>query len=260
LQPFKKPFFDVILRPPRLWVPCFVPTPLPIDIDGGGVLLVHKPIAYTSFKIVKSIEIALRKKYNLKKIKVGHAGTLDPLATGLLIICYGKYTKQIDSYQAQQKTYCGTMLLGQTTPSHDLETPPDAHYPTDHLTPAILHAAADSFVGNSTQVPPVYSAIKIDGVPLYKHARAGNTIDAPTARPITITQFGITRHDPQTHEIDFEIQCSKGTYIRSLVYDFGQKIHSGATMIELCRTAIGTHHLQNAWQIDDLLHFIENQT
>ena len=239
-----------------MWVSGFSPVLEPIDIENGGVFLVHKPIAYTSFKIVKSIEIALRKRFDLKKIKVGHAGTLDPLATGLLIVCYGKFTKKIDTYQGQVKQYRGTFLLGQTTPSHDLETAPDAHFPTEHLNADLLHGTTKLFLGKISQVPPVYSAIKKDGKTLYKQVREGKEVETPEARQVEINNFDLTEIRLPT-EVDFWVQCSKGTYIRSLAYDFGKKLGSGGTLAELCRTAIGEHKLEQAWELHQLLAHIE---
>lgn len=213
--------------------------------DEGEVILINKPLTWTSFDVANKLKRACKFK------KIGHAGTLDPLATGLLILCTGKKTKQIDNFQAQEKEYTGTLVLGKTTPSVDLETEFDADYPTSHITADILKAARAQLTGHIEQVPPIYSAVKVDGERLYKKARRGEVAEIKK-RPVEIKLFEI---DP-THfpSIDFRIICSKGTYIRSIVRDFGQLAGSGAYMSALCRTRIGDFELKDAWDLTAYIH------
>jgi len=230
--------------------------PLPLyDYAAGTVLLVDKPIGWTSFDVVNKVRNKIRKRLGVKKIKVGHAGTLDPMATGLLILCTGKYTKKLSEFQNLPKGYTGTMYLGATTPSYDAETEVDEEFPTDHLTTDLLEQARKSFLGDIEQIPPMFSAIKVDGQPLYKKARKGERVDiAP--RPVRIDSFLFTR--VALPEIDFEVACSKGTYIRSLVYDFGKAVRSGAYLTALRRTAIGSYSVQDAWDLQKLLEHIKH--
>lgn len=212
--------------------------------DEGEVILIDKPLTWTSF------DVANKLKRGCKFKKIGHAGTLDPLATGLLILCTGKKTKQIDLYQAQEKEYTGTLVLGKTTPSVDLETEFDAEYPTDHITPETLENARLQLVGTIEQTPPIYSALRVDGERLYKKARRGEEIEIKK-RIVEISLFEI---DPTNFPaVDFKIICSKGTYIRSIVRDFGQLVGSGAYMSALCRTRIGAFELKNAWNLTDFI-------
>ncbi|MEO6285643.1 MAG: tRNA pseudouridine(55) synthase TruB [Dyadobacter sp.] len=213
--------------------------------DEGEVILIDKPLTWTSFDVANKLKRACKFK------KIGHAGTLDPLATGLLILCTGKKTKQIDSYQAQEKEYTGTMVLGKTTPSIDLETEFDAEYPTDHITPEVLEEARLKLVGEIEQVPPIYSAIRVDGERLYKKARRGEEVEIKK-RNVTVSLFEIDATNFPS--VNFRIICSKGTYIRSMVRDFGQFAGSGAYMSALCRTRIGAFELKNAWDLTDFIH------
>ena len=224
------------------------------DFQAGAMLLVDKPQDWTSFDVVNKIRYRLKKLLQVKKIKVGHAGTLDPMATGLLIICTGKMTKQISHYQEQTKVYTGTMTLGATTPSYDKETPVEATFPTEHIQEADLERARLQFLGEQLQTPPMYSAIKIDGQALYKKARKGIVVERP-ARPIHIYDFQLTR--VELPEVDFEVKCSKGTYIRSLAHDFAKALQSGAYLSGLCRTAIGEYLLEDAWNLNDLVRALE---
>lgn len=218
----------------------------------GQVLLIDKPLEWTSFQVVNKIRWEIRQRFGFKKIKVGHAGTLDPLATGLLILCTGKFTKKIETFQAQTKEYTGVITVGATTPSYDLESEIDATFPTDHITNEIIYNTAAGFVGDILQKPPIFSALKKDGKRLYELARSGETADIP-ARKIHIGVFEITRISMP--EIEFRVVCSKGTYIRSLAYDFGKALESGAHLSELRRTKIGDFKVENALSIDA---FIEN--
>lgn len=220
----------------------------------GATLLVDKPLEWTSFDVVNKIRYALKKALNVRKIKVGHAGTLDPLATGLLIICTGKFTKKIETYQSQYKVYDGSIRLGATTPSYDAETAVNEIFPLENITNEMIYDNVKHFVGEIEQIPPMFSAIKVDGQPLYKKARKGQEVKIKS-RKVTIHDFKIT--NIRFPDVDFEVQCSKGTYIRSLAYDFGQKLDNGAYLTKLRRTQIGEHSLKDAWQLDDLIAHIQ---
>ena len=222
------------------------------DFQSGQILLIDKPLHWTSFQVVNKLRWELKQAFKLKKIKVGHAGTLDPLATGLLVICTGKMTKQIDSFQAQIKEYTGTFVVGSTTPSFDLETEIDKTYPTAHLTPELIHQTTTQFIGEIEQFPPVFSAIKKDGKRLYEFARAGEDVDIKS-RSVSIEEFEITNID--SFNIDFRVVCSKGTYIRSLANDFGKALSSGAHLSALRRTKIGAFDVAKATTIEN---FIKN--
>lgn len=219
------------------------------DFVNGEVLLVDKPLNWTSFDVVGKIRNTLKPL----KLKVGHAGTLDPLATGLLIVCTGKRTKTIDQLQAEEKEYTGTLVLGATTPSYDLETPIDARFETEHITPALLQATAKQFIGQITQYAPDHSAIKIDGERSYEKARRGETIEKKS-RQVTIRTFEI--NSSQFPEVRFRVICSKGTYIRSLVHDFGRALNSGAHLTGLRRTRSGAHQIEQAWDLSELIQGI----
>ncbi len=213
------------------------------DYLSGQVLLIDKPLHWTSFQAVNKLRWEIRRAFNIKKIKVGHAGTLDPLATGLLVICTGKMTKQIDTFQGQIKEYTGTFVLGSTTPSFDLETEIDQTYPTVHLTEQLIKNATSQFIGDINQYPPVFSAIKKDGKRLYEFARAGEDVEIKS-RKVNISEFEITKIDGLN--IDFRVVCSKGTYIRSLAHDFGKALNSGAHLSALRRTKIGNFNVIDA--------------
>ncbi|MFD2247700.1 tRNA pseudouridine(55) synthase TruB [Pontibacter ruber] len=213
------------------------------NFEAGEILLINKPIDWTSFDVVKKVRNTLRVK------KIGHAGTLDPLATGLLILCTGKYTKRIDEIQGQEKEYTGTMTIGQTTPSYDLETPVSEAKDISHLTPEHLYAAAAGFVGTIEQVPPLYSAIWVEGKRAYDLARGGKTAEIKP-RTITIKAFEITGIEGAV--ISFKVVCTKGTYIRSLAHDFGQKLGVGAHLSSLVRTRIGEYKLADSLTIEDI--------
>ena len=220
------------------------------DFKNGKVLLIDKPLDWTSFQVVNKIRWEIKQKFNLKKIKVGHAGTLDPLATGLLILCTGKFTKNIDEFQAQEKEYTGTFTIGATTPSYDLETEINETFTTDHIDNDSIYAATQQFIGTIEQKPPIFSAIKKDGIRLYELARAGETTEIKP-RKVTISEFEIT--NIALPKIDFKVVCSKGTYIRSLAYDFGKALNSGAHLSALRRTKIGDFNVSNASTIEDFI-------
>jgi tRNA pseudouridine55 synthase len=227
------------------------------EILAGKVLLIDKPLTWSSFQAVNKLKYILKRKYDLpKKFKIGHAGTLDPLATGLLIICTGKFTKKITEIQAQIKEYTGTIVLGATTPSYDLETEVDAVFSTEHITEALILETTKQFIGEIDQKPPVFSAIKKDGKRLYEHARAGEEVEIQS-RKTTIYEFEITRI--QLPEVDFRVQCSKGTYIRSLAYDFGLELQSGGHLSALRRTKIGDYSVENAILPDDFERSLPNE-
>ena len=212
------------------------------DFLTGQVLLIDKPLHWTSFQAVNKLKWLLKSKLKIKKIKIGHAGTLDPLATGLLIVCTGKMTKTITDIQAQAKEYTGTFFIGATTPSYDLETEINQTYPTEHVTEDLIRATVEQFIGEIDQKPPIFSAIKKDGKRLYEHARAGEEVEI-ASRKTTIYEFEITR--VALPEIDFRIACSKGTYIRSIAHDFGKALQSGAHLTALRRTKIGDYLVEN---------------
>jgi len=217
----------------------------------GQVLLIDKPLHWTSFQVVNKIRWKLRKAFHIKKIKVGHAGTLDPLATGLLVICTGKMTKQIERFQGQEKEYTGTLVLGSTTPSYDLETEIDQHFATDHINKALIEETSKQFIGEIEQLPPVFSAIRKEGKRLYEFAREGKTVEVKP-RMITISEFEITKISGLS--VDFRVVCSKGTYIRSLAHDFGKALNSGAHLSALRRTRIGEFTIDQAQSIDAFIN------
>ena len=220
---------------------------IPEEYLNGQVLLIDKPLKWSSFQAVNKLKYLLINKVGLpKKFKIGHAGTLDPLATGLLLICTGKFTKRISELQGQAKEYTGTFYIGATTPSYDLETEIDQTFPTQHIDEALIHKTVKQFLGEIDQKPPIFSAIKKDGVRLYEHARAGESIEIES-RKTTIHEFEITRIT--LPEIDFRVVCSKGTYIRSLAYDFGKAMNSGSHLTVLRRTKIGDYDVKNAIDI-----------
>lgn len=212
----------------------------------GQILLFDKPLGWTSFQLVNKVRWLIRKSCHIKKIKVGHAGTLDPLATGLLLICTGKFTKRIEELQGQVKEYTGTFTLGATTPSYDMETEVDQKFSTDHISEEMITAATSKFIGEIAQIPPVFSALKKDGKRLYEYARAGENVEIPS-RIVEITQFEIT--SVQLPEINFRVVCSKGTYIRSLAHDFGKALGSGAYLSSLRRTKIGGFLVEDALDV-----------
>ncbi|WP_298900725.1 tRNA pseudouridine(55) synthase TruB [uncultured Psychroserpens sp.] len=220
------------------------------DFQSGEVLLIDKPLTWTSFQAVNKLRWEIRQAFNIKKIKVGHAGTLDPLATGLLIICTGKMTKQINTFQGQDKEYTGTFVLGSTTPSYDLETEINETFPTEHISEGLIHDTVQQFIGHIEQFPPVFSALKKDGKRLYEYARAGEQVEIKS-RTVNISEFEITAID--ANHLNFRVVCSKGTYIRSLAHDFGKALNSGAHLSALRRTKIGTFDVKNAIAPEDFI-------
>ena len=209
----------------------------------GEIICIDKPLEWSSFQAVNAVRWAIRKAFSLKKVKVGHAGTLDPLATGLLVLCTGKATKKIAAIQDAPKTYTGTMVLGATTPSYDLETEVEQTFPIDHITPELIAEKAAHFQGNIRQRPPIFSAIRKDGKRLYEYARKGESVELPE-REITIEAFTVDQ--VELPEVSFTVRCGKGTYIRSLVHDLGQVLGCGAYLSALRRTKIGVYNVDNA--------------
>lgn len=226
------------------------------DFQKGEVLLFDKELDWTSFDLVRKLRNFLCRETGIKKLKVGHAGTLDPKATGLMIVCTGKETKNIDLIQAKEKEYIATLKLGATTPSYDLETLENETFPTDHLTLEFVEEKLKLFMGEIDQVPPVFSAVKIDGKRAYEHARKGNDI-VLAAKKITISELEVVQFSQ--HELTLRIVCSKGTYIRSLARDLGQALNSGAYLTGLVRTRIGEKTLKEAWDLTFFLEKLKNR-
>ncbi len=232
------------------------------DLVSGSVILVDKPLTWTSFDVVnrikffvkKNIKIPLNAQGDKQQFKIGHAGTLDPLATGLLVICTGKLTKSIDQFQGGIKEYTGTIRFGQTTPSYDLETTPEGNFPVAHLTHELLQEKAKEFLGEQWQQPPVFSAKRVDGKRAYKSARKGEHVQIPQVQ-IVISEFEITRFNG--NDADFRVKCSKGTYIRTLAFDLGGKLGSGSHLITLRRTESYPFDVNSALTMDDLIARLE---
>jgi tRNA pseudouridine55 synthase len=226
----------------------------PFSFAEGCLLLVDKPKDWTSFDVVNKLRFAIKRQLGVKKFKIGHAGTLDPMATGLLCICTGKWTKRLQELQGMDKSYTGTIKLGATTPSFDAETEEDEQFPTEHLNEELLTTVAQNLTGDLQQLPPIFSAIKVDGQPLYKKARQGIKVEVKP-RPVTVHKFELTRIE--LPEVDFEVDCSKGTYIRSLAHDLGKNAGSGGYLTALCRTSIGPYKLEDAWDLEELVKILE---
>lgn len=225
------------------------------DFQTGSLILLNKPYNWTSFDLVRKIKSKIKYKYDFKKIKVGHAGTLDPLATGLMIVCTGKLTKRIDTYQSQVKEYIATLQLGSTTPSFDLETEIDGTYPTEHINKALLDEILKEFLGEIRQRPPVYSAIKIDGKRAYKYARKGQAVEIKE-KVLVIDEIEILNFEKDVLKI--RVVCSKGTYIRALARDIGSRLGSGAHLVALERTRIGEFKTDQALEIEDFVSYLDN--
>jgi len=220
------------------------------DFQTGEILLFDKELDWTSFDLVRKLRNFLTRKTGVKKLKVGHAGTLDPKATGLMIVCTGKETKNIDLIQAKEKEYVAILKLGATTPSYDLETAENEFFPTDHLTLELVNEKLLGFMGEIDQVPPLFSAVKIEGKRAYEHARKGNDI-VLQSKKITISELEVLQFSK--NEIKLRIVCSKGTYVRGLARDLGLALNCGAYLVGLCRTRIGDHKLEDAWNLQDFL-------
>jgi len=219
------------------------------DYAAGAMLLINKPKTWTSFDVVKKVK-------GLVRCKVGHAGTLDPMATGLLVLCTGAFTKKLTEFTDYDKAYEGTLTLGACTPSFDSETEPSQKFPTTHINKKMISETLDKFRGDIHQVPPIYSALKHKGQPMYKLAREG-TAPVPKSRKVTVSLFEISKFNMP--ELDFKVECSKGTYVRSLAHDLGKALQSGAYLSSLCRTRVGPYLLKDAWEIEELQQHIESQ-
>ena len=226
-----------------------------MDFISGEIIAIDKPLGWTSFDAVKRLRGAIQKRLHLKKFKVGHAGTLDPLATGVLIVCTGRATRKIEDYQSGEKEYVATVELGATTPSYDLETEIDAYYPTEHITEEMAKEALNGFRGNIMQVPPVYSAVKVDGKRAYKYARHGKDLELK-AKPITIKEIEFLGLEGNL--LRFRVVCGKGTYIRSLARDLGEVLKSGAHLKELRRTRVGNISVAECLKIEEAVEKITN--
>ncbi len=221
----------------------------------GQLLLIDKPLTWTSFQVVNKIRYIIKHQLGIKKIKVGHAGTLDPLATGLLVLCIGKKTKEISGFSGQNKTYTGTFTIGATRPSFDKETEIDQSFATEHIDEDLIYKTALGFIGKQDQMPPIFSAKKVDGVRAYKNARAGKEVKLKS-NPIEIFRFDITAI--RDNEIDFLIEASKGTYIRTIANDYGKRMKSGAYLSALCRTKSGDFSINDSVSIEDFEMWITN--
>lgn len=225
-----------------------------IDFEEGYIAVIDKPLEWTSSDVVRKIKFALRRA-GYPKIKVGHAGTLDPLATGILLVCIGKATKMADALQAEEKEYVADLMLGATTPSFDLEHPIDRTYPFEHITREAVEEVLRSLTGERLQTPPVYSAKKIDGTRAYELARAGEEVAVRQAL-ITIYELEIVEYD--LPRVRIRVRCSKGTYIRSLAHEIGQALHSGAHLTSLRRTRSGGFTLEKSYELDEFLENLQN--
>ena len=222
-------------------------------VEDGYVAVIDKPLEWTSADVVRKVKFRLQRK-GYRKIKVGHAGTLDPLATGILLVCIGRATKRVDELQAERKEYVATLELGATTPSFDMEHPIDATYPIEHITRERVEAALASLTGERLQAPPIYSAKKVEGMRAYEFARAGEEVEL---RKALINIYSLTLEEYDLPHIRIRVECSKGTYIRSLAQEIGQALDSGAYLTALRRTRSGGFTVENAWQLDDFLKNIE---
>lgn len=225
------------------------------EFSQGSTIIVDKPLNWTSFDVVNKIRWNLKRKLGVKKIKVGHAGTLDPLATGVLVLCVGKHTKLIEGLMAGRKRYTGKILLGKTTPSYDLETEYDQEFATEHIDKEAIEKVRLSFLGEQMQMPPIFSAKQVDGKRAYDLARAGKEVKLES-KPITI--FDLKIDDSNFPELFFEVECTKGTYIRSIAHDYGKKLNSGGTLIELRRTKSGEQRIEESKSVEEWIDFIEN--
>jgi tRNA pseudouridine55 synthase len=226
----------------------------PTIFEEGTVLLFNKPLYWTSFDLVNKVRIMIQNTFGLKKLKVGHAGTLDPLASGLMIICTGKFTKTIDGFRDLDKEYVATFHLGETTPSFDLETETDNYFPTDHITEAMVKSVLEGFVGAQKQLPPVYSAKLIAGKRAYEFARKGI---AKELEPVDVFFREIELLSVEMPLVKVRLLCSKGTYIRSFARDFGQALKSGSYLAALERTSIGQYNIESAYSLEKFKEFIE---
>ena len=230
-----------------------------MDFIEGEILCFDKPLHWTSFNLVAKIRSQLCHRLGVKKLKVGHAGTLDPLATGVMVICTGKATKRIDELQAHVKEYVATLQLGATTPCFDLEKPIDKTYPTDHITEPLVHEVLSKFIGRIEQVPPAFSACKIDGKRAYDLARKGREVELKP-KVLVIDEIELQNFNPETMQVTIRVVCSKGTYIRALARDIGEALNSGAHLISLRRTRVGDVKVEDCMQVEDFPDWLEGNS
>ena len=229
-----------------------------MDFKAGEIICINKPYTWSSFAVVNKVRYLLCRKMGVKKLKVGHTGTLDPLATGVMILCTGKATKRIEEFQYQTKEYVAHIRLGATTPSYDLEKPIDATYPTEHITRALIEEVIPTFTGEQWQVPPMFSAVKVDGKRAYKLARQGEEVELK-AKLLVIDEIEILRFDEEKMQLELRIVCSKGTYIRALARDIGQRLNSGAHLIALRRTRVGDICVEDCITFEQFTTLIDNE-
>jgi tRNA pseudouridine55 synthase len=230
-----------------------------MNFQEGEIIYINKPYRMTSFGALAHIRFLISRKIGVKRVKTGHAGTLDPLATGVLILCTGRATKQIESLQLKDKEYTATLQLGATTPSYDMEHEVDKTYPTAHITRELIEHTLHQFEGDVMQVPPLFSAVMVDGNRAYKLARKGDDVELQ-AKPVRIDEIELTRFDPETMQMDIRVVCGKGTYIRSLARDIGAALGSGAYLTALCRTRVGNVRIENCLTLDDFPAWLDQQT
>lgn len=230
-----------------------------MNFQEGEIIYINKPYRMTSFGALAHIRFLISRKIGVKRVKTGHAGTLDPLATGVLILCTGRATKQIESLQLKDKEYTATLQLGATTPSYDMEHEVDKTYPTAHITRELIEHTLHQFEGDVMQVPPLFSAVMVDGNRAYKLARNGDDVELQ-AKPVRIDEIELTRFDPETMQMDIRVVCGKGTYIRSLARDIGAALGSGAYLMALCRTRVGNVRIENCLTLDDFPAWLDQQT
>ncbi|MBQ8127799.1 MAG: tRNA pseudouridine(55) synthase TruB [Prevotella sp.] len=228
-----------------------------MNFHEGEILYINKPYGMTSFGALAFVRTRLSRRLHVKRLKTGHAGTLDPLATGVLILCTGRATKQIETLQGHTKEYTATLQLGATTPSYDMEHEVDQTYPTAHITRELILATLPRFVGDIRQVPPLFSAVMVDGDRAYKLARRGDNVELQ-AKPIRIDEMELTHFDPESMQMSIRVVCGKGTYIRSLARDIGQALGSGAYLTALCRTRVGDVRLEDCLTLDDFPSWLDS--
>jgi len=229
-----------------------------MNFSRGEIIAIDKPYGMSSFAALARVRYLISRKMGVKRLKVGHAGTLDPLATGVLVLCTGRATKQIEQLQGHDKEYVATLQLGSTTPSYDLEHDVDATFPTSHITRGGIETAIQQFIGDIMQVPPAYSACKINGKRSYDLKRKGKEVEL-SAKPIHISSIVIEDFDDSTMQLRLRINCGKGTYIRALARDLGEALGCGAHLIQLCRTRVGATRLEGCLSLDDIESWLENQ-
>jgi tRNA pseudouridine55 synthase len=229
-----------------------------MNFNEGAYIYINKPYRMSSFGALAHIRYLVSKRLHVKRVKMGHAGTLDPLATGVLILCTGKATKQIEQLQAHTKEYTATLQLGATTPSFDMEHEVDNTYPTQHITKELILQTLPQFVGNIMQVPPLFSAVMVDGHRAYKMARKGQEVEL-VAKPVRIDELELTDFDPEKMQMCIRVVCGKGTYIRSLARDIGKALGSGAYLTALCRTRVGDVRIEDCLTFDDFPAWLERQ-